>query len=192
MKTHPYDALAELLEYPSPALCAAAEVCGELLGPRCPEAAKAVRDFAAFVAGEAQADLEELYTRSFDVEPMCCLEIGWHLFGENYHRGELLVRLRVAAREHGLPPSTELEDHLTVVLRLLARLDEAEDPRGLVEEATLPAIAKMLAGFRDKNHPYHGLLDAVTRVLCADFALPMPEEPLPVTRLPIIGAEPRP
>ncbi len=37
---------------------------------------------------------EELYTRTFDLNPVCALEIGWHLFGEDYERGAFLVRMR--------------------------------------------------------------------------------------------------
>ena len=36
--------------------------------------------------------IQELYTRTFDINPVCTLEIGWHIFGEDYARGALLVK----------------------------------------------------------------------------------------------------
>jgi len=31
---------------------------------------------------------------TFDINPACALEVGWHLFGEDYMRGQFLVRMR--------------------------------------------------------------------------------------------------
>jgi nitrate reductase molybdenum cofactor assembly chaperone NarJ/NarW len=165
-----YDALAELLDYPQPDLADAAERAG-------------LSDFAAWAAGVDARELEEVYTRTFDLSAPCCLELGWHLFGETYKRGEFLVRMTVAARAHGVVPGTELADHLAVVLRLLGRLGPDEDARGLVEEAVLPAIEKMIAAVAD--NPYRGLLAAVETRLRADFELPFVAKQEPPRRLPL-------
>ena len=66
-------------------------------------------DFEAFAAGIralTAARLEELFTQTFDLSPVCCLEVGWHLFGENYERGEFLVRVRQELRSQGIPESS--------------------------------------------------------------------------------------
>ena len=47
--------------------------------------------------GMSVEDLQELYTRTFDWNPDTSLEIGWHLYGENYERGEFLVEVRAPA-----------------------------------------------------------------------------------------------
>lgn len=173
---HPYELLAELLEYPGPGLTDAAEQCRAALAEKHPAAAQAVEDFAAWAAGVDPRDAEELYTRTFDIQAPCCLELGWQLFGETYKRGGLLVKLRVALREHDVEPGSELPDHLSVVLRLLPRLAPAEDPRGLVEEAVVPGVAKMAAALQGAASdagatpsPYLGLLRAVDLVLRADY-----------------------
>ena len=69
---------------------------------------------------------QELYVQTFEFNPACTLELGWHLFGENYERGEFLVRMRDLLRRHGIAESTELPDHLTHVLALVGRLDHEE------------------------------------------------------------------
>ena len=84
----------------------------------CPEAAEAAGLPEAHPDLDA-GELEELYTRTFDNVAERSLEVGWQLFGENYARGVLMVRLPGADARHGVPEDTELPDHLTHVLALL-------------------------------------------------------------------------
>jgi nitrate reductase delta subunit len=122
----------------------------------------------------APEEVEEMFTRTFDINPACGPEVGWHLFGENYSRGEFLVRMRQELRRHGLPESTELPDHLAHVLAVLARLtpDEA-DP--FAERFVLPALDKMIAGLSGKDNPYEKLLEAVRRLTTVRHAPAAPE-----------------
>ena len=69
------------------------------------------------------AGLEELYTRTFDINPVCSLETGWHLFGEDYNRGAFLVRMRGLLRQHGIEEGAELTDHLESALRVLSVME---------------------------------------------------------------------
>jgi nitrate reductase delta subunit len=148
------DALARLLEYPRPGF-------EDLLG-ECPA-------FAAAVAGESLESLQELYTRTFDLNPECSLEIGWHLFGEEYERGAFLVKMRQELRRYGIPESTELPDHLTHALRLAARM-AAEDARVFSSRFILPALEKMLAAMEGKGNPYRNVLEAVRAALAQGVA----------------------
>ena len=112
------------------------------------------------VAGLGTEQLQELYTRTFDLNPVCTLEIGWQLYGEDYHRGEFLVKMRQQLREHGLPESSELPDHMTHALALLARL-ESEEAAEFGSRYLLPAIDKMLSGWRDNRNAYAALLESL-------------------------------
>ena len=96
-----------------------------------PEAAQGISEFGQFVEQCGEFELEEAYTRTFDVNPACALEIGWHLFGEDYMRGQFLVRMRGELAKYGIPESSELPDHLTHVLAVIAAMpdDEARDSR---------------------------------------------------------------
>lgn len=127
-------------------------------------------EFSRAVAGLNEIQLQELYTVTFDLNPTCSLEVGWHLFGENYDRGMLMAKIRELMRRHGVAETAELPDHVVHVLPLLARLDpeSAADFAGAV---VLPALAKMLAAFKDKNNPYEHVMVAVeraVRALCPD------------------------
>ena len=78
--------------------------------------------FGAYSEPRDLHELEETYARTFDINPACALEVGWHLFGEEYARGLFLVRLRGEMREHGVEESSELPDHITHVLALIAAM----------------------------------------------------------------------
>lgn len=171
--------VAELLEYPTPGLMATVQAARRAAGSGMPALTAALDRFEAHVAGSSPSELEEVYTRTFDLQAPCCMDIGYQLFGENYARGMFLVRMRGEARAHGIDVGSELPDHLPVVLRLLAVLGPNEDPRGLVEEAILPATQKMVAAFGAKHSdsPYKVLLASLVEWLAVEFSLAVPVAP---------------
>jgi nitrate reductase delta subunit len=185
------DRLADILAYPRASIAADAAAAASAVREWSEEAASHLEDLQARAARMSQSDWEELYTRTFDLHAPCCLEVGWQIFGDTYKRGSFLVRLRLAAREHGVSEDGELPDHLATVLRLLARLPEAEDPRGLVEEAVLPAVEKMRASLgEDGSNPYRAVLDAVAASLAAQFDVDRARLRRPVRHLPLAEAQP--
>lgn len=154
--TELYDALARLLDYPTgPPAPETAAVCR-----RAPEPVRA--ELEAFL-GEAAAlpteALQERYIQAFDLNPDCCLDIGWHLFGEEYARGEFLVHLKGEQRRYGLAESSELPDHLTRVLPLVARMDPGEAAR-FSRRYLMPALEKIIAA-AGAAPPYDRLLRAL-------------------------------
>jgi nitrate reductase delta subunit len=149
--TEIYDRLANLLEYPRerPELSGA----GPLLA-----------GFAQDIQALSLEQIQELYVHTFELSPVCSLEIGWHLFGEAYERGEFLVKMRQELRRYGVPESSELPDHLTYVLRLVSRM-EPEEATKFISAFLLPALEKMRAGLEGKNNPYEKVLAAIDSVL---------------------------
>ncbi len=165
-----YNALVALLTYPEPDYPQRIEASVEVASGDCREQ---LEQFAIQMRGRATDELQELFTQTFDLNPMCSLELGWHLFGENYERGQLLVRVREELRRHGLSESTELPDHLTHVLRLLERM-EHETAADFAAACVLPALEKMLQAVQGKNNPFENVLLAVRSLLRSRF----PEIPL--------------
>ena len=152
-----YDGFAEMLTYPDGNYYERAQRCGRILDRVHPELMKGFTEFAGAVAARSVEELEELFTQTFDLNPACCLEVGWHLFGENYERGRVLVKMRQELERAGLQESGELPDHLTHVLRVLTRI-EPERAAGLVVDGVLPALDKMMDALKDQENPYEALL----------------------------------
>src|SRR5512141_850482 len=113
-----FETLADLLDYPG----ANRE---SLLGPgvRAIAARADVLDLFDEFRDETTtlsfSELQELYTRTFDLNPVCGLDIGYHLFGENYKRGVFLANLRETEEPFELGQGHQLPDYLPVLLRLL-------------------------------------------------------------------------
>jgi len=169
--TQAYELLAELLEYPGVEVLAIAERCRTIFAKRSPEASAEVESFEAYAASVDSEQLEELYARTFDFNPPAALDLGYQLFGESYKRGIFLVKMQREAAAHDVDTRSELPDHLPVVLRLVSRLRDDEDPRSLVDEVVLPTTFKVLSTFaeREKANPYCALLRATIAILKADF-----------------------
>jgi nitrate reductase delta subunit len=109
-------------------------------------------------------ELEELYTRTFDINPIANLEIGWHLYGEQYERGEFLVMMRSLLRDHAVEESSELPDHLTHILLALGRMKKEEADAFAVKYIS-PSIGKILEAFGETENPYIHLLQAIKSFL---------------------------
>jgi len=159
-----FEALGTLLRYPSPAYQADAASCRTLLAEAEPEAGSLIGAFCESIHPLPLARLQELFTQTFDLNPVCSLEAGWHLYGEEYARGNFLVAVRGLLRDHGIEESCELPDHLTHLLPLLDRLEPGER-RDFVERYIAPALAKMLAAFENKPTPFQNVLAAIEMVM---------------------------
>ena len=155
-----YDQLAELFVYPGPEYRSGLQECLELLGSDHPQSAERVAKFITLVADVDRNGIEELFTRTFDLNPECCPELGWHLFGERYERGSFLVWMRSQLRLYDIDEGTELPDHLMYAMRVLARMQDEVADR-FATEAIISAIDRMLASLEDKKNPYENLLQAV-------------------------------
>lgn len=132
-----------------------------------------VRDCGEALAGFARAieelpveTLQELFTQTFDWNPEATLDIGWHLFGENYDRGDFLVKLRGALRAHGVAESQELPDHLSHVLLLMDRVPEGERVE-FASKYVLPATAKLRDGLAKAESPFLPLMSALREQIAA-------------------------
>jgi len=159
-----YDGLAGLFHYPTTGFREDAEHCRLLLSVNEPAAGEMIGAFAGETADLSLAQMEELFTRTFDLNPECCLEVGWQLFGEKYNRGSFLVWMREQLKSHGLAEEVELPDHLTYVLMLLGRMERAEADR-FATEAVLPAMDRMLGGMKDKGNSFEKVVRAAQSVL---------------------------
>ncbi len=163
-----YDLLASLFDYPAEDLPTLVEEACESLHASYPEAAEEFRAFQRLLPfegcetqghgtervvgnrreeGYALDAMQELYTRSFQVQAMTTLDIGYIIFGDDYKRAELLVNLNREHREADVSCGNELPDHLPNLLRLLPRWRDSETMIEFVQEILAPALEMMIGEF---------------------------------------------
>lgn len=176
-----HDLLAALLQYPGEDYRDCVARAAQALADVQPDAAPLLEEFSHRIERLSTEDLQELFIQTFDLNPLCSLEVGWHLFGENYDRGDFLVKMRQELRRHGLRESSELPDHLTHVLAVLGRMEPAEADKlaGLL----FPALDKMRAGFAESDNPFKNVLDSIAFVVESRHPRLRPDSPPDVPAL---------
>lgn len=142
-----YNNLARLFEYPHPGFAQEVKEVQDYLDRFYPKAGDELMPFTNCVARLSVPDLEELFCRSFDVQAVTTLDLGYVLFGDDYKRGALLVNLNAEHRDAGVECGTELSDHLSNVLKLVASIQKPDVLHELMEIIIQPALRKILFDF---------------------------------------------
>jgi nitrate reductase delta subunit len=150
-----FDRLVDLLEYPTTTFPASLEACLARADDLPPDAAAGLRDFAGAVRDMSIARLQEIYTQTFDLDPDCTLDIGWHLFGERFERGAFLSELRPRLAANGIDERGELPDFLPHLLRLL-RCEPTET--GELRPSIARAVSMLASALAQRGSPYHHLV----------------------------------
>ena len=144
-----YHDLADLLDYPDEEFAEKIKLTQDFLGRSYPHAAIELKPFVRYMTSVGLLDQQELFIRSFDVQSLTTLDLGYVLFGDDYKRGELLVNLN---REHNAVQNdcgNELADYLPNVLRLLPKIQDDSFLLEFVEKIVAPALRSMIKAFDD-------------------------------------------
>jgi len=155
---------AALLGYPEADVRQTAAACVSLLLAGDSTGLEPMTRFAAFLAGQEPARLEELFTATFDLQPVCHPYVGYLLCGESQQRTLFLIRLSQLYQQHGFEPGSELPDHLATLLRFVGTVADRACRQELIRDGLLPALEKLAAGL-PAEQPYLALLEAVQSFL---------------------------
>ncbi len=142
-----YRLFTPLVAYPDAGLPAALGRCLDMLELHCPEAVATLAPFAQWLVNTPLHDQEEVYARTFHIQAICYLDLGFVLFGEDYKRGEFLVNMKREQALAGNDCGDELPDNLANVLNLLPLLKDQDLVTDLGSRVMIPALRKMLEEF---------------------------------------------
>ncbi|HQU37449.1 MAG TPA: nitrate reductase molybdenum cofactor assembly chaperone [Anaerolineales bacterium] len=160
-----FDSFAALLEYPSADFSEQAQRCLDLMRTINPEAAESLQRFANFIEENSLQRMQELFTTTFDMQPVCYPYVGFHLYGESYKRGAFMAQLNEAYHGIGYSAEQELPDNLAVILRFIGFDSEnrySEFSQALLSDGVLPSLEKMLKVFGEgSENPYFAILSAL-------------------------------
>jgi len=160
-----YQILAEAFRYPKPG---AKET---LLSGRqaLPEgsARRAFGDFVSQIETLTLSQWEELYTRTFDLNPTTAPYVGFQVWGESYLRGSFLAEMNHAIQELGIEADGELPDHVIPIFRYLAQVEE---PLPALLEVLGNALQSMQRALKssEPDNPFVRLFDAAIEYEAAD------------------------
>lgn len=146
-----YEKLAQLFQYPRTDYKEKVREAETVLSELYPETLTTFKQFSEFVSNSSHDEITEIFTRTFDVQAITTLDVGYVLFGDDYKRGELLVNLNREHREAANECSDELADNLANLLSLLPKMQNHDIKDELVEMIIMPGLIKIINEFDTKN-----------------------------------------
>ncbi len=151
-----FKALSVLLSYPSEGLKEAASEIGEIIakeGILTPDAVGKIQPLLTDIREMDVYDLQESFVLLFDRSRTLSLNLFEHVHGESRDRGPAMVDLLETYRAGGFDlVSTELPDHLPILLEFLAARPMAEAKEMLNDAGhILAALAERLTR-RESNY----------------------------------------
>lgn len=138
-----YIAISKLFDYPDDDYINKIDRASEALLSNYPSASVELEGFKKLLPTDTYR-LQELYTKSFEVQAITSLEVGYVLYGDDYTRGEILANLNGEHKTVGNDCGGELADHLANLLRLLPKIESKELLNDLVRLMIAPAVENMM------------------------------------------------
>ena len=130
-----------------------------------------VIDYSSRVVPLSLSEMEELYIKTFDLNKAGTLDLGWHLFGEDYNRGLFLVKLRQYLQLLEIEETSELPDHVSQVLRVLGRMSR-DEANQFAYACVIPSLETIAEGIQDDN-PHDRLIQGLIQLLRILFDVPV-------------------
>ena len=148
--TH-YKLFADIFDFPGEDYIERVSALQEFLDANYPESGEWLEPFTTNIRMMKTIHHEELFIRSFYVQAVTTLDVGYVMFGDDYKRGQILVNLNREHREVGNDCGSELSDNMANVLRLLPLMRDDVIRRELVHRIVAPALKKMIHTFDPKQ-----------------------------------------
>lgn len=156
-----YRQFAQLLSYPGADLPQVAQQCLGSLTDVSSDVTDRIRRFVDFVQVTERKQIEETYTATFDLQPVCHPYIGYQLCGENQKRALMLMKLQELYRAENFVTNNELQDHVSEVLRFIGTTDNQKCRQEIIIDGLLPALEKIIQAIDNDHHPYQRLFKAL-------------------------------
>lgn len=164
-----YVLIAELFDYPSSDLPDKVDACINEISNKYPEIYGTLSNFKKHLEHLDLGKQEEYYSKTFYVNAQCSMDLGYVIFGEDYKRGEFLVKMKNEQRLAGHNFEIELADYLPNVLKLFHYHKKKDFIKELAYCITIPALKEILNKFKDTDNVYRELLVMLLSILEKDF-----------------------
>ena len=142
-----YNALANLFRYPDNDYITHVNKCADMLKEYYPQAYEKLEPFVKGINSKSIVEIEELFGKTFHIQAICYLDLGYVLYAEDYKRGDFLVQMKNEQRKVGNDCGVELADNLPNALTLLPLLEDDDFREELSVRMYIPALETMLKEF---------------------------------------------
>lgn len=146
-----YNYLADLFRYPNDGYKERVNACYEYLQKNYPLASIKLEPFVKYVNEHTDFEVEEIFGKTFHIQAICYLDIGYVLFAEDYKRGEFLVQMKKEQEKINNDCGEELADNLPNVLVFMAKMQDEEFLKEFGVRIMKPALSKMMQEFEESR-----------------------------------------
>ena len=143
-----YTLLANLFRYPENGFLKQLKECQDFLDANYSEAGKELQVFSDYIIKLEEDERQELFTKTFDVQPICYLDLGYVMFGEDYKRGAFLLSMQNEQLKINNDCGTDLPDNICNVLVMMTKSTDDAFVEDLVWRIFIPCVKKMIAEFK--------------------------------------------
>ncbi len=150
MSLEHYSALAKLFDYPDEGYYDNVSQAISSLGDAYEETKVELEKFLKLLPLEIY-EVQELYSKSFEVQAVTSLDVCYVLYGDDYQRGVILVKLNQEHQKVGNDCGVELGDFLPNLLRLIPKMQEKDVRDELVSMLIAPSVEKMLDEYQPSS-----------------------------------------
>lgn len=154
-----FNLLARLLDYPDENLLELIKKVSYLISVSQPvpdELLENWQRFASHAVAVKYTGMQEVYTATFDLNPVCSLYISIGLFGEeNFNRSLFMARMVDAFNIYQFPLHPgELPDSLPVLLKFMPFITDHERRESFIRDCILAPAQECILKLSEKNNPY--------------------------------------
>ena len=142
-----YKVLANLFRYPGADYAERVNACADYLQEHYPAASTSLRPFVDWVNNHSAFEVEELFGKTFHIQAICYLDLGYVLFAEDYKRGEFLVQMKIEQEKAGVDCGEELADNLPNVMELMSVMEDETFLEEFAVRIVKPSLEKMTQEF---------------------------------------------
>jgi len=164
-----YTILARLISYPDENYFTYLDKLSSMIQIENPDFTEMNNFFKLDVCLFIQKELEEYYLKTFLLEPVSSLDLGFVLFGMDAKRNEFLVNMQGEQLKTGNDIGIELADYLPNILTLLTKMKDINLRNELAYSILIPAVREISNKFEETTNFYRFIIKLILNVLTRDF-----------------------
>ena len=164
-----YKYIADLFRYPTEETLKSIQRLSDYLAEKDIVLSAKFKLFVEFHSNKTLTDLEEHYIRTFDVQAICHLDIGYIIFGDDSKRGRFLYHIKEEQENANNDCGKDLADFLPNILTLLSKTDNKDLSEELSVSILLPALLQILQKLENENSIFNIPVEILISLLKSDF-----------------------
>ena len=164
-----YKYIADLFRYPTEETLKSIQRLSDYLAEKDIVLSAKFKLFVEFHSNKTLTDLEEHYIRTFDVQAICHLDIGYIIFGDDSKRGRFLYHIKEEQENANNDCGKDLADFLPNILTLLSKTDNKDLAEELSVSILIPALLQISQKLESENSIFNIPVEILISLLKSDF-----------------------